>query len=71
MNNELKTLAGTLLRVFCAAVLAQFLAGGADVFAVDGDGLRTIISSGVSAVAVAAYNWLNPSDARYGRGSGS
>lgn len=71
MNDELRALTGTLLRVFCAAVLAQFLASGADVFAVDGDGLRTILSSGISAVAVTVYNWLNPSDSRYGRGAQS
>jgi hypothetical protein len=63
---ETKAVLGTVVRVFLAAVLAQFIAGGADVFAVDGDGLRTIVSAGVAAVALAAANWLNPSDHRYG-----
>ena len=66
-KEELNIIGGTLVRVFVAAVLAQFISGGADVFAVDGDGLRTIVSSGVSAAAVVAFNWLNSNDKRYGR----
>lgn len=66
-KKEIESITGTLVRVFVASVLAQFIAGGADVFAIDGDGLRTIISSGISAAAVTAFNWLNGSDDRYGR----
>lgn len=65
-TNELTKIGGTIARVFLAAVLAQFIAQGGDVFAIDGDGLRTIISAGVAAAAVAAFNWFNPSDQRYG-----
>ena len=65
-NSETKAVLGTIVRVFVAAVLAQFIAGGADVFAVDGDGLRTIVSAGVAAAALAAFNWANPKDQRYG-----
>lgn len=65
-TNELTKIGGTLIRVFAAAVLAQFIAAGGDVFAIDGNGLRTIVSAGVAAAAVAAFNWLNPSDQRYG-----
>lgn len=67
-SQETKAIAGTLVRVFLAAVLAQFIAGGSDVFAVDGDGLRSIVSAGVAAVAVAAFNFVNPKDTRYGIG---
>jgi hypothetical protein len=65
-TNELTKIGGTIARVFLAAVLAQFIAQGGDVFAIDGDGLRAIISAGAAAAAVAAFNWLNPSDHRYG-----
>lgn len=65
-TNELTKIGGTIARVFLAAVLAQFIAQGGDVFTIDGDGLRTIISAGVAAAAVAAFNWLNPGDHRYG-----
>lgn len=64
--NELKQIGGTLIRVFLAATLAQYLAMGGDVFAIDGDGLRTIVSAGIAAVVTAAANWLNPRDHRYG-----
>jgi hypothetical protein len=66
-NSELTRIGGTLARVFVAAVLAQFIAAGGDVFALDGNGVQTIVSSGIAAAAIAAFNWLNPKDDRYGR----
>ena len=65
-TNELKEIGGTIGRVFLAATMAQYLAMGGDVFSIDGDGLRAIISAGVAAAVTAAANWLNPSDHRYG-----
>jgi hypothetical protein len=65
-TQETRALAGTLLRVFVAAILAQFIANGADVFAIDTDGAQTLISSGIAATAIAFYNALNPNDHRYG-----
>ncbi len=65
-TQETRALAGTLARVFVAAILAQFIANGADVFAIDGDGARTLLSSGIAAAAIALYNALNPNDHRYG-----
>ena len=65
-TQETRALAGTLLRVFVAATLAQFIANGADVFAVDAQGARALLSSGIAAAAIALYNALNPADHRYG-----
>lgn len=70
INKEhLNKAVGTFVRVFLAAVLAQFIAFGGDVFALDGDAVKTILSAGVAAVAIAAFNALNPKDNRYGIGS--
>lgn len=69
VSSSTKLMLGTLVRVFVAAVLAQFIAGGADVFALDGDAVRTIVSAGVSAAALVGFNWANPKDDRYGVGS--
>jgi hypothetical protein len=66
MTTELRTLAGTIVRVFVAATLAQFIANGGDVFAIDGNAAKTIISSGIAAAAIALYNYANPRDHRYG-----
>ena len=67
MSQDVKSMLGTVARVFVAASLAQFIAGGSDAFALSGDALRAIVSSGVAAAATAAFNWLNPTDGRYGR----
>jgi hypothetical protein len=64
-----KALINSFAKVFGAAALAQFIALGGDVFSVDADGVKTIISSAIAAVAVVAYNYLSPSDTRYGVGS--
>lgn len=66
-RDEMKRVGGTIARVFAAAVLAQFISQGGDVFSLDGEGVRTIVSSGIAAAAIAAFNWLNPKDDRYGR----
>jgi type IV secretory pathway TrbL component len=63
---EIKKISGTLIRVFVAATLAQFLAGGGDVFAVSADAAKTIVASGVAAAALVVFNYLNPRDDRYG-----
>lgn len=65
-RDEIKQIAGTVVRVFVAATLAQFLAGGADVFAVSADAAKTIVASGVAAAALAVFNYVNPRDDRYG-----
>ena len=54
-------------RVFLAATLAQFISMGGDVFALDIEGLKVILSSGVSATVLVVYKYLNPNDDSYGR----
>lgn len=69
MDQKLKQIGGTLARVFFAAVLAQFIATGGDALSPSGDVVKTALSAGVSAVALAVFNFLNPRDSRYGIGS--
>lgn len=69
MTESTKAMIGTFLRVFVGAALATFLAQGADIFALDQDGLKAIVSSAVAAVAVLGFNILNPRDTRYGVGA--
>lgn len=54
-------------RVFLAATLAQFISMGGDVFALDLESLKVILSSGISATVLVAYKYLNPNDDSYGR----
>lgn len=66
-KEEMKLVAGTLVRTFVAACLAQFLSMGA-YLTMPMEAWKAVLSSGVAAVAIAAYNWLNPKDTRYGKG---
>jgi hypothetical protein len=65
-REEMMAMLGTIVRVFVGATLAQFIAAGGDVFGLSGDAVKTIVGSGVAAVAVTVYNWANPNDHRYG-----
>ena len=58
------------MRAFAIAALAVFLDNGADVFAIDAEGLKAIVTAGVAAVAWTVFAWLNPRDKRIGVGSG-
>ena len=62
-------IAGTFVTVFIVAALSQFIALGGDIFALNGDGLKALVSAGVLAVAAAVVAALNPKDTRYGIGS--
>ena len=66
---QVKRAAWSYARVFAAAVLALFLADGADLFAVGLGDLRTWLAAGVAAVLPVAIRALNPADPAYGRGS--
>lgn len=66
-SEEMKSVAGTLVRTFVAACLAQFIAMGA-WFDMPAEAWKNVAAAGVAAVAIAAYNWLNPRDTRYGKG---
>ena len=65
-RDQIEAMLGTIVRVFVGATLAQFIADGGDPFSVSGSALKTIIGSGIAAVAVTVYNWANPNDHRYG-----
>jgi hypothetical protein len=73
--DELKTASASWLRIAIAAMIAQFIVLGSDIWTIDGEGLKSIGAAGVAALAVTIYNWLNPRDDRFGRvadsGSGS
>lgn len=60
--------AQTLGKVFIAAALGQFIALGDSVFDVPADGWKSIVAAGIAAVAVTAYNWIDPHFPMYGKG---
>lgn len=66
---ELRAILGTLVRVFVGACIAAFASGGVDVFAFNEAGLKTVLSAGIGATALAVFNYVNPHDSRYGVGS--
>lgn len=66
MNEQIKQMVFSYLRVFAATVLALFLADGADVFAVDASDLRLWLAAGIAAVLPVAIRALNPNDGAYG-----
>lgn len=68
MSDSTKAVLATFVKTFIVAVLAQFIAMGSDIFAVDGTGLKTIISAGVAAVVMFAYNFFSSSFPLYGNG---
>lgn len=69
ITDEIKAAAASWLRVALAAMLAQFMVLGSDIWTIDGEGWKSITAAGFAALAVTAYNWLNPRDTRYGNGS--
>lgn len=70
MSPQTKETLLILVRAFAIAALAVFLDNGADVFALDVDGAKAIVTAGVAAVAWTVFAWLNPRDKRIGIGSG-
>jgi len=56
----------TLAVVFLSSALAAFIGLGVNIFDIGVEGWKGIVGAGVAAVAVAAFNWLNPKDHRYG-----
>lgn len=63
---KVKAFLGTVVRVFVGACVAAFASGGVDVFAFNEAGLKTVLSAGIGAVALAVFNYVNPKDTRYG-----
>ncbi len=70
MSPQTKETLLILVRAFAIAALAVFLDNGADIFALDVDGAKAILTAGVAAVAWTVFAWLNPRDKRIGIGSG-
>ena len=59
----------TLLTVFLSSALAAFIGLGINIFDITLEGWKGIAGAAIAAVAVAALNYLNPKDTRYGIGS--
>lgn len=67
MNNKFENMLKSWAKVFAAAVLALFLADGADVAGVDWSDLRGYLAAGVASALPLVITWLDPRDGRFGR----
>jgi len=67
MNQKYKNMLKSWAKVFAAAVLALFLADGADVAGVEWSDLRGYIAAGVASALPLVITWLDPRDSRFGR----
>jgi uncharacterized membrane protein YadS len=56
----------TLLTVFISSALAAFIGLGVNIFDVTLEGWKGIAGAAIASVLVAAFNYLNPKDTRYG-----
>jgi hypothetical protein len=52
-----------------AAALAAFVATGGDVFSLDLEGVKAILTAGVVAILPVLLRYLNPSDTAFGTGA--
>jgi hypothetical protein len=66
--NQYKAVATTLTKVFLGAVFAQLITLQIGVTDVSSNQWAGVLNAGLSAVLVTAYNWLDVTDTRYGRG---
>jgi hypothetical protein len=57
------------LNAFIIAIFTQFVANGADVFALDGDTAKTILNAGISSAVWVIFRYINPKDSAFGLGS--
>jgi hypothetical protein len=69
MKEEHKKMLGILGRAFAIAAISVFFAAGVDIWSIDIELLKGIISAGVVAVLWTVFSWLNPGDHRVGLGS--
>jgi uncharacterized membrane protein YadS len=65
---ELLQVTKTLLTIFISSALAAFIGLGINIFDITLEGWKGIAGAAIAAVAVAAFNYLNPRDHRYGIG---
>ena len=56
-------------RAFVAASLGLYLALGVGVFDLSDGQWKGILSAGIAAVALVAFNWASPNNPKYGIGS--
>lgn len=64
-----KAMLASWSRSFLAAALSAFVATGGDVFSLDLEGVKAILTAGVVAVLPVLLRYLNPSDAAFGTGA--
>ena len=57
------------INAFVIALVTQFTASGADITALTGDALGTILNSAVSAAAWVVIRAINPKDTKFGVGA--
>lgn len=65
-STELKQLAKTLVTVFISSAIAAFIGLGINIFDISLEGWKGIGGAAIASVLVAAFNFLNPLDNRYG-----
>ena len=64
-----KAMLASWSRSFLAAALSAFVATGGDVFSLDLDGVKAILTAGVVAILPVLLRYLNPSDSAFGTGA--
>jgi uncharacterized membrane protein YadS len=67
-KTEVLQVTKTLLTIFISSALAAFIGLGVNIFDVTLEGWKGIAGAAIASVAVAAFNFLNPRDHRYGIG---
>jgi len=68
MSNEHKAMLVSWVKVFVTSLLASFLALRTPPWELHGEQWLAILWSGLLAVALVVYNFLDPKDTRYGHG---
>jgi len=64
-----KAMLASWSRSFLAAALSAFVATGGDVFSLDLEGVKAILTAGVVAILPVVLRYLNPSDTAFGTGA--
>jgi len=64
-----KAMLASWARSFMAAAVSAFVATGGDVFSLDLEGVKAILTAGVVAILPVLLRYLNPSDAAFGTGA--
>ena len=67
LSAEHSAMLQTWAKVFVTSLLASFLALGTPPWELEGTQWLAILWSGMLALAMVVYNWLDPKDPRYGR----